>query len=396
VADAAVLIDGVSKSFRLYHERASSLKERIVNRRRAAFEEFWALKDVSIQIAGSETAGLIGPNGSGKTTLLKLVAGIIRPTDGRIETRGRIASLLELGAGFHPDLTGRENVYLNASILGLSRKETDKYFDAIVAFAELEPFIDMQVRHYSSGMYVRLGFAVAVHVDPEILIVDEVLAVGDEAFQRRCLGRIRDFQREGRTIVFVTHAVDIVREICTKAFLLEKGKLVAEGRPSDVVDTFRRHIHGGDPGEQVGAIDERGSGEARITDVRFIDDRGEERQVYSPGERLEIRARVDVDRPLEDPVVGVIIYDDTGRFLWGTNTALRDEPLGTVSGPRDVTITIPTLPVLDTTCFLTLAFSSKAGHDYHWREKGWAFKVVSQGADLGSVHFDANIEVKPL
>ena len=394
MGEPAVSVEDVSKTFRLYHERASSLKERIVNRRRASYEEFWALKDVSLQIGTSETAGLIGPNGSGKTTLLKLVAGIIRPTKGRIETRGRIASLLELGAGFHPDLTGRENVYLNASILGLSRKETDKHFDEIVAFSELEPFIDMQVRHYSSGMYVRLGFAVAVHVDPEILIVDEVLAVGDEAFQRRCLGRIRDFQREGRTIVFVTHAVDIVREICTRAFLLEKGVLVAEGRPSDVVDTFRRHIHGGEPGE-AGPIDQRGSGEASFSDVRFLDDAGEERQVYNPGESMEIRARLEVTSPITDPVLGVIVYDDAGRYLWGTNTGLRDMDLGTVDGPRNVRVRIPALPVLDTTCFVTLAVSSRSGQDYYWREKGWAFKVVSQGADLGSVHFDAGIEVDP-
>jgi ABC-2 type transport system ATP-binding protein len=243
-------------------------------------------------------------------------------------------------------------------------------------------------------MYVRLGFAVAVHVDPEILIVDEVLAVGDEAFQRRCLGRIRDFQREGRTIVFVTHAVDIVREICTRAFLLEKGVLVAEGRPTDVVDTFRRHIHGGAP-DEIGGVDERGSGEARISDVRFIDEAGESRQVYNPGEALEIRARLDVTSPIDDPVLGVIVYDDAGRYLWGTNTGLRDQGLGTIDGSRTIRVRIPALPVLDTTCFVTLAVSSRSGQDYYWREKGWAFKVVSQGADLGSVHFDASIEVDP-
>jgi ABC-2 type transport system ATP-binding protein len=395
MGEPAVRVEHVSKRFRLYHERASSLKERIINRRRAEYEEFWALKDVSLEIEGSTTAGLIGRNGSGKTTLLKTVAGIIRPTEGRVTTRGRIASLLELGAGFHPDLTGRENVYLNASILGLTRKETDRYFDDIVAFAELGEFIDMQVRHYSSGMYVRLGFAVAVHVDPEILIVDEVLAVGDEAFQRRCLGRIRDFQREGRTIVFVTHAVDIVREICTKAYFLKQGVVAAEGRPSDVVDAFRRHIHGGDP-EQTGPVDERGTGEASLSDVRFVDDAGEERQVYNPGESLEIRARLDVKRPITDGVIGVIVYDDAGRYLWGTNTGMRDVDLGTVDGPRLVRIRIPALPVLDTSCSVTLAVSGRSGQDYYWREKGWAFKVVSQGADLGSVHFDASIEVEPL
>jgi ABC-2 type transport system ATP-binding protein len=390
----SVRVTDVSKIFRLYHERASTLKERVVNRRRAAYEEFWALKDVSLEINPSETAGLIGPNGSGKTTLLKLVAGIIRPSTGRIETRGRIASLLELGAGFHPDLTGRENIYLNASILGLSRKETDRHFDDIVSFSELESFIDMQVRHYSSGMYVRLGFAVAVHVDPEILIVDEVLAVGDEAFQRRCLGRIRDFQREGRTIVFVTHAVDLVREICTRAFFLERGEIVAEGRPTDVVDTFRRHMHGGEPAEE-GPTDVRGTGEAKITDVHMVDDSGEERRVYMPGESLEVVARLEVDKPLEDPVIGMIVYDDTGRYLWGTNSALRDMSLGTIDGPRVLRWKIDSLPVLDTTCSVTLSVASRSGVEYYVREKGWAFKVVSQGADLGSVYFQARFEVDP-
>lgn len=394
MSESAVRVEHVSKKFRLYHERASSLKERIVNRRRADYEEFWALKDVSLEIEDATTAGLIGRNGSGKTTLLKIIAGIIRPTEGRVTTRGRIASLLELGAGFHPDLTGRENVYLNASILGLTRKETDRYFDDIVAFAELGDFIDMQVRHYSSGMYVRLGFGVAVHVDPEILIVDEVLAVGDEAFQKRCLGRIRDFQREGRTIVFVTHAVDIVREICTKAYFLKAGQVAAEGRPSDVVDAFRQFIHGGKP-DQTGAVDQRGTGEATLTDVRFVDAAGEERQVYNPGEGLEIRARLEVTRPISDAVIGVIVYDDAGRYLWGTNTGLRDVDLGTIDGPRTIRVRIPSLPVLDTTCSVTLAVSSRSGQDYYWREKGWAFKVVSQGADLGSVHFDAGIEVDP-
>ena len=246
----AVRVEGVAKKFRLYHERAYSLKERIVNFRRARYEEFWALKDVSLEIAHGETAGLVGPNGSGKSTLLKLTAGIIRPTAGRIETHGRIASLLELGAGFHPDLTGRENVYLNASILGLTRKETDRHFDEIVAFSELETFIDTQVRHYSSGMYIRLGFAVAIHVNPQILIVDEVLAVGDESFQKKCLDRIRQFQSEGRTIVFVTHALGTVEDVCNRAFLLYQGRLAHEGDPREVVGEYRRRVQA----EAQGAI----------------------------------------------------------------------------------------------------------------------------------------------
>jgi ABC-2 type transport system ATP-binding protein len=207
------------------------------------------------------------------------------------------------------------------------------------------------------------------------------------------LSRIRDFQREGRTIVFVTHAVDLVREICTKAYFLHKGELAATGRPSDVVDTFRRTVHGANL--DVTAVDDRGTGEARITEVRFIGSNGEERQVYEPGEPLEIRARIAVREPIDDPVLGCIVYDDSGRYLWGTNTAMRDVSVGRLpAGETIVRWKIPSLPVVNTTCAVTLAVSSKNGQDYHWREKGWAFKVVSKGADLGRVHFDVQLEVE--
>jgi ABC-type polysaccharide/polyol phosphate transport system ATPase subunit len=246
---SVIEIAGVSKQFRLYRERYTTLKERLVKFGVQRYEPFWALRDVSLDIAGGETIGLIGANGSGKSTLLKIIAGILRPSSGSVSTRGRVGALLELGAGFHPDLTGRENVYLNASILGLSKKETDGHFDEIVAFAELEPFINNQVKHYSSGMYVRLGFAVAVHVNPEILLVDEVLAVGDEAFQRKCLDKVRQFQSEGRTIVFVTHAVDMVSEICARAAFLHHGQLMALGDSAEVVREFRETLHGEAPPE---------------------------------------------------------------------------------------------------------------------------------------------------
>src|SRR5438034_3088482 len=236
---AAVAVDGVSKRFRLYRERPTSLKERVVRFRLRA-DDLWALQDVSFEVPEGSTLGLIGPNGSGKTTLLKIIAGILRPSSGSVMTRGRIAALLALAAGFHPELTGRENVYLNASILGLSRRDTDRLFDDIVGFAELEDFVDNQVKFYSSGMYVRLGFAVAVHVDPAILLVDEVLAVGDIAFQRKCLDKVGAFQQEGRTIVFVTHAPDQVLKVCDEAIMLEHGGVKIRGEPEDVVRDFRR------------------------------------------------------------------------------------------------------------------------------------------------------------
>jgi ABC-2 type transport system ATP-binding protein len=226
---AVVRLSGVSKRFVIRKEK--SLKERIVNFGRSNLhkEEFWALRDIDLEIESASTVGLIGPNGSGKSTLLSLIGGIIQPTTGVVTRRGRLAALLELGAGFHPDLTGRENVYLNASILGLSKAQTDHHFDAIVDFSGIEPFIDTQVKFYSSGMYVRLAFAVAVHVDPDVLLVDEVLAVGDEPFQRKCMDRIHTFQSEGRTIVLVSHSLDQVAELCDRALVLERGQIQVDG-----------------------------------------------------------------------------------------------------------------------------------------------------------------------
>src|SRR6266508_2053517 len=225
MADAVISARGVGKRFLIHHQRATSLKERFLQTRRSKAEEFWALRDIDLDIHGGETVGLIGANGSGKSTLLKLLAGILEPTVGSVRVRGRVASLLELGAGFNGELTGREQIYMNesilgltsreniylyASILGLTRREINRNFDSIVEFSGLEQFIDNQVKHYSSGQYVRLGFAIAVHVDPDVLLVDEVLAVGDEAFQAKCLAKITEFQERGCTILFVTHAVDLV------------------------------------------------------------------------------------------------------------------------------------------------------------------------------------------
>ena len=217
-----VRIENLSKRFVIRKEK--SLKERVVNFGRSNLhkDDFWALKNINLDIKSGSTIGLIGPNGSGKSTLLKMIGGILQPTTGTVSRRGRLAALLELGTGFHPDLTGRENVFLNASILGLTRHQTEKYFDAIVDFSGIEKFIDTQVKFYSSGMYVRLAFAVAVHVDPDLMLVDEVLAVGDEPFQRKCMDRIRSFQSEGRTIILVTHALDQVAELCDRAVVLEQ------------------------------------------------------------------------------------------------------------------------------------------------------------------------------
>ena len=241
---SAIEVRGVSKRFRLFHEHYTSLKERVIHFGRIPYEDFWAIDEngIDLEIESGATVGILGHNGSGKSTLLKLIAGILQPTTGESSPTVVVAALLELGAGLSSRLTGRENVFMNASILGLSTKQTNAVFDEIVAFSELERFIDMQVRHYSSGMYVRLGFAVAVNVDPDILLIDEVLSVGDEAFQRKCVERVKQFQREGRTILFVTHAADLIRRICDRAVVLEHGCVVADGEPPDAVRVFRENM----------------------------------------------------------------------------------------------------------------------------------------------------------
>jgi ABC-2 type transport system ATP-binding protein len=250
VSEVAIRAERVTKRFAIHGQRATSMKERLIRRRRAEHTWFKALDEVSLTIERGHTVGLIGPNGSGKSTLLKVLAGILRPTSGTVCVGGRIASLLELGAGFNGELSGRDNVYLNASLLGLSRRETDRLFDSIVDFSELGEFIDNPVKHYSSGMYAKLGFAVAVHVEPDILLIDEVLAVGDEAFARKCLAKIAQFQQEGRTILFVSHALDQVEQICDRGVVLNHGSVVYDGDPEFAVGALRK-IFGTDEPEPV-------------------------------------------------------------------------------------------------------------------------------------------------
>jgi ABC-2 type transport system ATP-binding protein len=329
-----VSLQHVSKRFVIHKDK--SLKERLVNaaRSRQHKEDFWALRDVDLEIEAGTTVGLIGPNGSGKSTLLKTIGGILQPTSGTVRRRGRLAALLELGAGFHPDLTGRENVYLNASILGLSQAQTDKYFDAIVAFSGIERFIDTQVKFYSSGMYVRLAFAVAVHVDPDVLLVDEVLAVGDEPFQRKCLDQIRSFQKEGRTIILVTHALDQVVELCDRAVVLEAGHVMLDGKPSEAARRLRDDFETVRQAEQE--VAERAAPEqrkhARVSAVRVLDADGEIVRQTVPGVDLRLQVDVESSSPLEDWVLGVGIDTPAGQSIYGTNTQLMGIPMDRLVG----------------------------------------------------------------
>ena len=331
-----VRIEDVSKRFVMRKDK--SLKERLVNFGRSNLhkDDFWALRNVDLEISTGSTVGLIGPNGSGKSTLLKMIGGILQPTSGSVHLRGRLAALLELGAGFHPDLTGRENVYLNASILGLSRKQTDLHFDAMVEFSGIEPFIDTQVKFYSSGMYVRLAFAVAVHVDPDILLVDEVLAVGDELFQRKCLERIRGFQHEGRTIVLVTHGLDQVAEFCDRAVVLENGKIAVDGRPREALKVLRADFEATRQ-EQVDraentSVEPVQRPRARFTGVALRSDSGATGHLsLMADEGLTVSVEIEATTPLEDWEIGVGITTPLGTALYGTNTRLLEVRL-----PRQV------------------------------------------------------------
>lgn len=242
-APAAIEIRDVWEKYRLYHDKTNSLKEFLVRWRRATYEEFWALKGVTLDVKKGEVLGIIGANGSGKSTLLKCIARTIEPSRGTVKVNGRVSALLELGAGFHPDLTGRENIFINGAMLGMKRREIKERFDSIVSFAELEQFIDMPVRSYSSGMYMRLGFSVAVHVEPEILLIDEVLAVGDQEFQEKCKRKIGEFKQAGGTIVFVSHSLSDIVGYCSRCAWIHQGELAALGKPDSVVGSYVGELH---------------------------------------------------------------------------------------------------------------------------------------------------------
>ena len=369
---AAVEIDRISKRFRLYHERPTSLKERVLRMRRTHAEDFWALRDVSYEVRPGHTLGLIGANGSGKTTLLKIIGGILRPTSGEVRTRGRIAALLELGAGFHPELTGRENVFLNASILGLSKKETERHFDAIVEFSELEQFIDNQVKYYSSGMFVRLAFAVAVHVDPDILLVDEVLAVGDEGFQRKCLDRVRTFQQEGRTIVLVTHAIDWLNRVCDEGVMLEHGRIRVAGDTDTVVKEFR-----GTMLEQRSPfVRSDTTKQVEIASVDLLDPEGTPIRRITPGQSMRVQVDLKANEPVEGPIVSIAIYDAADRMMFKTGTDWCGMNLGIVDGATRVVFELDGMPFSDGRYHVTVGV-----HDigvetvYDWHDQGYAFDV---------------------
>ena len=311
----AISISDVSKRFRIYKNRNQSLKGAFLQRSRAQFEEFWALSDVSFDIPQGKTFGLLGHNGSGKSTLLKCIARILAPDKGSIATTGRMAAMLEVGSGFHPELSGRENIYLNGAILGMSRREIDSKLDAIIDFSGVERFIDQPVKNYSSGMYVRLGFSVSIHVEPDILLVDEVLAVGDMEFQNKCMDKFAQLKDQGRTVVVVSHGLEQMRTFCDRAAWLDHGKVVAVGTAAEVIDTYSDVAH--HAVEVPGGGTRFGSGEAQITRIDILDGAGESVSLVYPGQCMRMRLHYRAKERVEGPVFGVSVDTREGTWVWG-------------------------------------------------------------------------------
>lgn len=388
-AGPPVVVDVSDVSKRFVVRKDNSLKERLVTFGRAGRrhrEDFWALRDVTTSIRAGETIGLIGHNGSGKSTLLKLIGGILEPSSGLITGRGRVAALLELGAGFHPDLTGRENVFLNAAVLGLSRDETERRFDEIVAFSGIAEFIDTQVKFYSSGMYVRLAFAVAVHTEPDILIVDEVLAVGDEAFQRKCMDKIRSFQREGRTIILVTHSMAQVAELCDRAILLHHGRVIVDGEPNDVIPQFRDLLEQ----QRQEDLEDAPRGEddpthAKILAVTLNGGRTEGVEL-APGDPLSIEMDLFHPTGVDGWLCAVQIDNEHGQLIFGTGTDHAPADPGTLVGRRRVFINLPGLMLGGGKYFVSVVLLDEVGRQLAARSQACSFNVRTDGTTFGTLY----------
>jgi len=361
--------------------------------RGAKSEGFWALRDINFKIHQGKTVGVIGPNGSGKSSLLGLIAQTMVPTEGQVRTEGRISALLELGAGFHPDLSGRENIFLNAAILGIPRENVRRRFDHIVDFAELREFIDMPVKHYSSGMYVRLAFSVAVEMNPDILLIDEVLAVGDISFQMKCLDRIRQFQQKGKTILFVSHALETVEEFCDEVLLIHEGRLIMEGNPSQVIFTYLKQYM-----VRIGMlnVEEHGTREVEMRSVRLLDETGAETSTFYTGHALVVEIGYHTARRIEKPVFGFNIKTGNGFYLFGSNTQIAKVPLDAIEGDGRVRLRIEPLTLKQGKFFLSLSVHSwDHAIQYHRQEDLHPFLVKDVSNDKGVFQLQCVWEHQP-
>lgn len=415
----AIEATDLRKIYRRYSRRRqfSTLKSALLSgslmRDLTPDDSFEALRGVSFRVEKGRTLGVIGRNGSGKSTLLKLAAGIGKPSAGRIDVNGRVSALIELGAGFHPEISGRENVFINGLMLGLSRKEISRRFDEIVAFAELEPFIDAPVKTYSSGMYMRLGFSVATHVDPDILLVDEVLAVGDESFTHKCLSKFADFRRRGKTTLLVTHSLDLVERYCDEALWLDEGRVRAHGDPRRVIDEYRMDVaraedalHTQAPmvtASEAAPTEEPaetpapeapqdlfkvpegrwGSREVEITSVQLCRADGTPAHVFPSGQPMVIRLTLASPHEVTDFAIGIGLFDDNGTCCYGTNTHIEGGVPGTLSGTAQVDFVIERLDLVAGGYKLDVAVHRTDGVPYDYHRQLYTFRVSSPLADVG-------------
>jgi ABC-2 type transport system ATP-binding protein len=392
----AIAAEGVWKSYRIYHQRSHTLKEKVLSRRNI-YEHFWALRGIDLEIAAGSTTGIIGANGSGKSTLLKTFAGILSPNKGSVRTEGVISPLLELGTGFHPELTGGENIYLAGSLLGQSRRDIKARFDEIVDFAGVEKFIDAPVKNYSSGMYARLAFAVAISVEPDILIIDEVLAVGDESFQMKCHQRMAEFRAQGRTVVLVSHSSDAIRSLCSHAAWLSDGVVREAGRAHDVVASYLADVHGDPdhaPALQIEGIPSpgtrSGSGEVAITEVSFIDQNGISSGNFRTNEPLTLVIRYRATGTVGNISCGVGVFSSVNlSYLFGVSTAAAGIDV-LAHGEGCVELTIPELPLLRGNYLVTIALvSTETAQAFDVHDRRYSF-FVFENPDMpptaGMVH----------
>ena len=381
-----VRVSHLSKRFRLFHERNQSLKQSLLNLRRSSHEDFWALRNINFDVFEGETFGIIGHNGSGKSTVLKCLTKIFEPDEGTVSVNGSISALLELGAGFHPELSGRENVFLNAAILGVPRKIVHDRFDDIVEFSGLEQFIDTPVKNYSSGMFVRLGFAVAINVDPDVLIIDEVLAVGDADFQAKCGDKIADFRDRGKTIVLVTHSMSDVVRLCQRAAWIHHGELRMIGAPTEITDAYLDTTH---EGRSVHYQDGQrwGTGEVQVSSVEILGSDLQPVTVARSGEPHAIRIRLTAEKPIIAPEVVLSVFDQNATLITEVSTRSRGALIDQVHGARAIVFELDALPLTEGTYELTCAVVDESGQrEYDVRSRFVRFDVLKgQTGDKGLI-----------
>jgi lipopolysaccharide transport system ATP-binding protein len=410
----ALRVEKVSKQYRIYERPGDRLKESLTRGLMRRHQEFWALRDIDFEIESGTTVGIVGPNGCGKSTLLQIISGTLAPTHGDVWHEGRIAALLELGAGFDPEFTGVENAYMNASLLGLSRRETDALFPAIERFAEIGPFLYQPVKTYSSGMYVRLAFAIAASVEPDILIIDEALAVGDAVFQHRCLRRINELHERGATVLFVSHDAAAVRALCSRAILLRAGGVIADGKPADVLNLYQKIImereqayeeESGAPASEDLSRDEtlapvsrayrHGDGSAEITGAELTDAAHARVEIVESGEPLTLRLMARFHHDVDDPVIGFLIRNSHGIHAYGTNTREQQIEFGAVRSGEllDVSFTFDCWLGADQYT-ISLAVHSREGQAYDWLDAALFLRVTSMTLTEGIANLNASVSVR--